>query len=506
MQPKNAWAHYAGVGWRLGLRPHPAFDVEHYLASNPDVDAAGLEPLGHYERHGAAEGRTPNRFFQHPYAGQPGPGETPLSHYLRAGWRDGVDPGPDFDTRAYRDVYTRVIDPDECPLLHYLREGAAMGLDPCPEPRTRPTILFVAHMAGARLYGGERSFLDLLQSVDGERYEIVAALPDPDASYSAAVQAHARTVVAWPRRWWGPGDADAHLVDRFSGIIRAHDVRLVYANTLMLREVFTAARMLDVPSICHVRELVRQDQELCEQIGSTPERIMAAVAERADLIVANSNTTAAEFQHGAKVAALPNMVDLPALDLPRLSSDQPLRVGMISSNVAKKGVEDVLLLAREAASVLPTARFSLIGPRTADLDSVMDAARAEGLENFEAPGYASRPEDAVARLHVVLVFSRFGESFGRTAAEAMAARRAVIAYRRGASPEVVGEEGAGFLIPAGEPLAALPILQQLADDPEFYARTGEAARKRVEQRFSPQVFRTRLNAILSEHLSSVPGE
>src|SRR5215470_15494290 len=33
------------------------FDAEWYLAQNPDVAAAGINPLVHYLRHGAAEGR-----------------------------------------------------------------------------------------------------------------------------------------------------------------------------------------------------------------------------------------------------------------------------------------------------------------------------------------------------------------------------------------------------------------------------------------------------------------
>ena len=39
------------------------FDAEWYLAQNPDVRAAGMDPLVHYVRHGAAQGRSPNPLF-----------------------------------------------------------------------------------------------------------------------------------------------------------------------------------------------------------------------------------------------------------------------------------------------------------------------------------------------------------------------------------------------------------------------------------------------------------
>jgi hypothetical protein len=33
------------------------FDARAYLAANPDVESAGIDPLRHYLAHGASEGR-----------------------------------------------------------------------------------------------------------------------------------------------------------------------------------------------------------------------------------------------------------------------------------------------------------------------------------------------------------------------------------------------------------------------------------------------------------------
>lgn len=49
--------HYALHGWRLGLNPGPLFNTADYLARNPDVAAAGVNPLVHYLRMGMQEGR-----------------------------------------------------------------------------------------------------------------------------------------------------------------------------------------------------------------------------------------------------------------------------------------------------------------------------------------------------------------------------------------------------------------------------------------------------------------
>lgn len=52
----EAAAHYYSGGWRT-YDPSPEFDGQKYLRDNPDVLAAGLCPLYHYERFGKKEGR-----------------------------------------------------------------------------------------------------------------------------------------------------------------------------------------------------------------------------------------------------------------------------------------------------------------------------------------------------------------------------------------------------------------------------------------------------------------
>jgi GalNAc-alpha-(1->4)-GalNAc-alpha-(1->3)-diNAcBac-PP-undecaprenol alpha-1,4-N-acetyl-D-galactosaminyltransferase len=56
-------------------------------------------------------------------------GVDPLLHYLSSGWREGHDPSPEFDTRAYRDRYMAAND-DRCPLYHYYVEGRFLGVQP----------------------------------------------------------------------------------------------------------------------------------------------------------------------------------------------------------------------------------------------------------------------------------------------------------------------------------------------------------------------------------------
>lgn len=82
------------------------FDSAYYLSANPDVAAAGIDPLQHFCKSGWQEGRNPHPLFSTIYYLQRYPdvmkaGVNPLEHYLCRGWLDGRDPHPAFDAAYY---------------------------------------------------------------------------------------------------------------------------------------------------------------------------------------------------------------------------------------------------------------------------------------------------------------------------------------------------------------------------------------------------------------------
>ena len=52
--------HYVRYGAGEGRNPHPGFDTGFYCSTYPDVTKRGANPLTHYILHGRAEGRRPN--------------------------------------------------------------------------------------------------------------------------------------------------------------------------------------------------------------------------------------------------------------------------------------------------------------------------------------------------------------------------------------------------------------------------------------------------------------
>jgi hypothetical protein len=164
---QDALRHFLAVGGLRGLDPSPLFDCTWYLDSNPDVRAAGINPLLHYVRVGRREGRKAHPhdagaasepvmetsaaremriiresgmfdmayyLDQYPDVRQDGIG--PIDHYVLHGWREGRNPSEHFDTRFYLREYLGGEAADVNPLMHYIRLGRHAGYSPSERHRT----------------------------------------------------------------------------------------------------------------------------------------------------------------------------------------------------------------------------------------------------------------------------------------------------------------------------------------------------------------------------------
>ena len=108
-------------------------DAEFYLRANPDVAAARMDPVRHYVKYGAAEGRQPLPLFDpaHYLASCPSARNAgnPLLHFLEqsGSW---ANPHPLFDCDAYLRANPGVGNPLQRYLgetKHAVLEGSQFG-------------------------------------------------------------------------------------------------------------------------------------------------------------------------------------------------------------------------------------------------------------------------------------------------------------------------------------------------------------------------------------------
>lgn len=119
------------------IRQSGLFDGAWYLETYPDVAARGFDPVLHYVRYGADEGRDPNHLFSSTwyfttYADVAAKRDNPLVDYIRQERSGQRNPSPLFNAGWYLSTNPDVGSAGLSPLLHYLRHGMREGRSPRP--------------------------------------------------------------------------------------------------------------------------------------------------------------------------------------------------------------------------------------------------------------------------------------------------------------------------------------------------------------------------------------
>lgn len=149
-------AHFESNGWREGWDPSLLFSDAKYLAANLDVAAAGVDPLLHYVTHGHAEGwatslaggsAAADPLVQAAYYDKqcgatlipsgPGAEQRAAAGYASSGWQQGLNPDAFFNTAYYLGHNPDVAAAHADPLLHYESYGWKEGRDASPQFSTR---------------------------------------------------------------------------------------------------------------------------------------------------------------------------------------------------------------------------------------------------------------------------------------------------------------------------------------------------------------------------------
>ena len=131
-KPFAEWLETLGMRWMLGKTPE--FDPAWYSSAYPDVGKTGIDPVMHYLRTGASQGRDPSPLFSTRWYISHSPElatarGNPLLHYLAVGKAEGRSPvSADKDTRAALSLFSRVAGRSMLPSWDNEREQGFLSL------------------------------------------------------------------------------------------------------------------------------------------------------------------------------------------------------------------------------------------------------------------------------------------------------------------------------------------------------------------------------------------
>jgi glycosyltransferase involved in cell wall biosynthesis len=187
---------------------------------------------------------------------------------------------------------------------------------------------------------------------------------------------------------------------------------------------------------------------------------------------------------------------------PAPEPEGPIRVLLIARMIREKGVADFAAAARLLKG---KAEFVLVGaPDPGNPDTVTEGElrgwEEEGLVTWLGP--RQDIADLLRGAHIACQPSTFREGLPKSALEAMASGKPLVATDIPGCREAVVQDETGFLVPPRDPAALAAALERLIGDAALRARFGAAARRRAEQSFSDAVICAQT---LSVYDAFVPG-
>ena len=179
---------------------------------------------------------------------------------------------------------------------------------------------------------------------------------------------------------------------------------------------------------------------------------------------------------------------------------QILRLGSLGRLDPPKAYDlliDALELLKKRGFNAPVPFEILIAGHGGERDNLLRKAELAGVANqIHLIGYADKPQEFLAGLHIYLQASR-SEGFAIAVHEAMQAGLPVIATSVGQIPFTVETGRSGWLVPPLDVTALADALADALSHPEKLAAMGQAAKARVYPRYSAETFRHAGESILN---------
>lgn len=387
----------------------------------------------------------------------------------------------------------------------------------------RGIVKVVLALPGLEVGGTERHVATLACRLARRRFDPIvvctsAGGPLEETLAEARVPVHVlgfRGLTARPSRAVQRLFLAADTVRRFTSILRSARADVLHAFLPEACVLAAAAGRL-----AGTRAIVASKRAMCYYKVEHPwyaflENLsnMTVDAVTVNSVAVRQDVRNTEWFTGKKIRLVYNGID-PPTDLsgirpgpPPEGIDAPAGTALVTyvANLRDgKGHLCLVEAAREVFAECPSTRFLLVGREDREAGEIRRRIREVGLERKILLAGPRQDVPAILRATTVVAHPGEQEGFSNAILEAMALGLPVVAARAGGNPEAVDDGETGILFPAGDATALARGIVRLLRDPARAREMGEAARRRVLERFTAGEMVSNVECLYEDLLAGRP--
>lgn len=344
---------------------------------------------------------------------------------------------------------------------------------------------------GRHFYGGAQQVAYLVRGLALRGVQNVAACPP-----GTEVAAELRAAGAKVRELACGGDVDLAFSWRLARVIRAERPDLIHCHSRRGGDVLggLASLLARVPAVVS-RRVDHPESRLLAGLRYRPFRRIVAISENVAASLAESGIDP------QRISVIRSAVDLEAFaaSAERARLEEEFGIGAAATAVAavgqlipRKGHRYLLDAAAVLLPDLPDLKVVIFG-RGDGKDGLVEQAERLGLgPAVQFAGYRQDLDEYLAAFDLC-VHPALREGLGVAMLKAAAAGLPVVAFDVAGSREVVKKGETGILVAPKDVAALAKAIRRLAGDESLRHRLGEAARRRMQDKFS-------IDAMVDRHL------
>jgi glycosyltransferase involved in cell wall biosynthesis len=356
-------------------------------------------------------------------------------------------------------------------------------------------VVFLTSSASA--YGGENALFESIKCFSSDIESIVVA-PESGDLLKSLERLGVKTIVlpfaVLDRRYFHPLRIVSYKVSaiistfRLVSLFKRIKPDVVHTNNVLVLPGAVAARMLGIPHVWHVREII-EHHHLPSLLWRIWRWIILTFSSR---VICISSAVREQFGEERKAIVIHDGIDTDLFHLPaKRRGQKKITVGIVGRlEHRRKGQDTFIEAARIALEIRKDLRFIIVGHEREEIaeheQTLHDTVRRYGLtDKIEFQGLVPREKmpELMQELDVLVLCSKQPEGLGIALLEAMACGRVVISFAEGGPLDVVKDHVNGLLVPAQNTRGLAEAIVELAGDAKLRAKLGIEGRKTVVSSF-----------------------